>query len=80
MCPAMYSGSICKLLSPESSKAVVSYKLFRPVGRPLGERSMRIAPVKSFRLYRECTGAVRLGSKMRLIAGAFPIRRLVLSR
>jgi hypothetical protein len=34
--------------------------------------------VMSFRLYRECAGAVRLGSKMRLIAGAFPIRRLVL--
>jgi hypothetical protein len=44
-----------------------------------GPRS-RITHEKSFRLYRECAGAVRLGSKMMLIAEAFPIRRLVLSR
>jgi hypothetical protein len=36
--------------------------------------------VMSFRLYRECDGARELGSKINPIAGAFPIRRLVLSR
>ena len=34
----------------------------------------------SFRLYRECGGARELGSEINPIAGAFPIRRLVLSR
>jgi hypothetical protein len=48
--------------------------------RKILSRGRERSPVKSFRLYRECAGAVRLGSKMRLIAGAFPIRRLVLSR
>ena len=38
-----------------------------------------ISPVKSFRLYRECDGARELGSEINPIAGAFPIRRLVLS-
>jgi len=36
--------------------------------------------VMSFRLYRECGGARELGSEINPIAGAFPIRRLVLSR
>lgn len=35
---------------------------------------------KSFGLYRECAGDVRVESKSRLIAGAFPIQPLALSR
>jgi hypothetical protein len=35
---------------------------------------------KFFRLYQECAGAVRLESRIGLIAGASPIRRLELSR
>jgi len=40
----------------------------------------RLSGGKSLRLYRECAGAVRLENEMRLIAGAFPIQRLELSR
>jgi hypothetical protein len=55
-------------------------------GQKVGYRKLaqtaiwEITPVKSFQLYRECTGAARLCSKVKLIAGAFPIRRLVMSR
>ena len=35
---------------------------------------------KSFPLYRECAGAVAAREQSKVIAGAFPIRRLELSR
>jgi hypothetical protein len=35
---------------------------------------------KTCRLYRECAGGVVVESRVRVIAGAFPIRRLELSR
>jgi hypothetical protein len=38
------------------------------------------AVLKSLGLYRECAGDGNVGSKIRLIAGAFPIQPLALSR
>ena len=41
---------------------------------------MEIASEKSVRLYRECGGAVQLGSEVILIAGAFPLSRFLSAR
>ncbi len=54
----------------------------KPFNRGAGSGGLAVSPDGRWILYTQVdqAGAVRLGSKVELIARAFPIRRLVLSR